>query len=79
MMDLILEAWVSSSIERAKAGWMLGEGNTLAAGGEAEAVVCGLQRHAEHWFRRTPRGNAAPAPAHPGCGQGRVQRHVAEL
>jgi polysaccharide pyruvyl transferase WcaK-like protein len=26
MMDFILEAWVSGSIERAKAGWMLGEG-----------------------------------------------------
>jgi len=26
MMDLILEAWVSTSIERAKTGWMLGRG-----------------------------------------------------
>ena len=25
MMDFVLEAWVSSSIERAKARWMLGE------------------------------------------------------
>jgi polysaccharide pyruvyl transferase WcaK-like protein len=28
MMDFTLEAWVSSSIERAKAGWMLGAGKT---------------------------------------------------
>src|ERR1700733_12742180 len=28
MMDFILEAWVSGSIERAKAGWMLGAGKT---------------------------------------------------
>ena len=27
MMDFILEAWVSSNIERAEAGWMLGAGN----------------------------------------------------
>jgi len=27
MMDFILEAWVSSSIERARAGWMLGAGS----------------------------------------------------
>ena len=25
MMDLVLEAWVSSSIEAAKLGWMLGK------------------------------------------------------
>jgi monoamine oxidase len=29
MMDFILEAWVSTSIERAKAGWMLGAGKRI--------------------------------------------------
>ena len=27
MMDIILEAWVSSNIERAKVRWMLGGGS----------------------------------------------------
>ena len=26
MMDLVLEAWVSGSIEAAKLGWMMGKG-----------------------------------------------------
>ena len=28
MMDLVLEAWVSSSIEAAKLGWMMGKGKS---------------------------------------------------
>ena len=32
MMDLILEAWVSSSIETAKLGWMLGRANPWQPG-----------------------------------------------
>jgi polysaccharide pyruvyl transferase WcaK-like protein len=32
MMDFILEAWVSTSIERAKAGWMLGGGKRWQPG-----------------------------------------------
>jgi len=32
MMDFILEAWVSSSIERAKAAWILGGGKRWQPG-----------------------------------------------
>ena len=38
MMDLVLEAWVSGNIERAKARWMLGGKRALAARREAQAV-----------------------------------------
>jgi hypothetical protein len=42
MMDFVLEAWVSSSIERAKAGWMLGAGKRWKPGEKTETIVCGL-------------------------------------
>ena len=41
MMDLILEAWVSSSIERAKAGWMLGAGNRWKPGEKLKLLFAG--------------------------------------
>jgi polysaccharide pyruvyl transferase WcaK-like protein len=41
MMDLILEAWVSSSIERAKAGWMLGEGQRWKPGEKLKLLFAG--------------------------------------
>ncbi len=41
MMDFILEAWVSSSIERAKAGWMLGEGNRWRPGEKLKLLFAG--------------------------------------
>src|SRR6202049_5259843 len=41
MMDLILEAWVSSSIERAKAGWMLGEGDRWKPGEKLKLLFAG--------------------------------------
>jgi polysaccharide pyruvyl transferase WcaK-like protein len=41
MMDLILEAWVSSSIERAKAGWMLGTGKRWKPGEKLKLLFAG--------------------------------------
>src|SRR6204780_2089376 len=41
MMDLILEAWVSGSIERAKAGWMLGEGERWKPGEKLKLLFAG--------------------------------------
>lgn len=41
MMDLILEAWVSSSIERAKAGWMLGAGKRWQPGEKLKLLFAG--------------------------------------
>ncbi len=41
MMDFILEAWVSSSIERAKAGWMLGEGQRWKPGEKLKLLFAG--------------------------------------
>jgi polysaccharide pyruvyl transferase WcaK-like protein len=41
MMDFILEAWVSSSIERAKAGWMLGAGNRWQPGEKLKLLFAG--------------------------------------
>jgi polysaccharide pyruvyl transferase WcaK-like protein len=41
MMDFILEAWVSGSIERAKAGWMLGEGERWKPGEKLKLLFAG--------------------------------------
>jgi len=41
MMDFILEAWVSGSIERAKAGWMLGEGKRWRPGEKLKLLFAG--------------------------------------
>jgi polysaccharide pyruvyl transferase WcaK-like protein len=41
MMDLILEAWVSSSIESAKLGWMLGKGNPWRPGERLKLLFAG--------------------------------------
>src|SRR5579862_4096206 len=41
MMDLILEAWVSSSIERAKASWMLGGGKRWRPGERLKLLFAG--------------------------------------
>ena len=41
MMDFILEAWVSSAIERAKAGWMLGEGKRWKPGEKLKLLFAG--------------------------------------
>src|SRR5437588_1960733 len=41
MMDFILEAWVSASIERAKAGWMLGEGKRWRPGEKLKLLFAG--------------------------------------
>src|SRR5271170_7852432 len=41
MMDFILEAWVSSSIERAKAGWMLGAGKRWRPGEKLRLLFAG--------------------------------------
>ena len=41
MMDFILEAWVSSCIERAKAGWMLGAGQRWQPGEKLKLLFAG--------------------------------------
>ena len=41
MMDFVLEAWVSSSIERAKAGWMIGEGERWKPGEKLKLLFAG--------------------------------------
>jgi polysaccharide pyruvyl transferase WcaK-like protein len=41
MMDFVLEAWVSSSIERAKAGWMLGAGQRWKPGEKLKLLFAG--------------------------------------
>jgi len=41
MMDFILEAWVSGNIERAKARWMLGSGNTWHPGEKLKLLFAG--------------------------------------
>ncbi|HLW82607.1 MAG TPA: polysaccharide pyruvyl transferase family protein [Candidatus Acidoferrales bacterium] len=46
MMDLLLEAWVASSIERAKLGWMLGRGKSWRPGEKLRllfACYCGAR------------------------------------
>jgi polysaccharide pyruvyl transferase WcaK-like protein len=41
MMDFILEAWVSSAIERSKAGWMLGKGKPWQPGEKLKLLFAG--------------------------------------
>lgn len=41
MMDFMLEAWVSTNIERAKAGWMLGKGNPWQPGEKLKLLFAG--------------------------------------
>jgi polysaccharide pyruvyl transferase WcaK-like protein len=41
MMDFILEAWVSASIERARAGWMLGAGKRWRPGEKLKLLFAG--------------------------------------
>jgi polysaccharide pyruvyl transferase WcaK-like protein len=41
MMDLMLEAWVSANIERAKAGWMLGAGKPWQPGEKLKLLFAG--------------------------------------
>ena len=41
MMDFVLEAWVSSSIERAKASWMLGAGTPWRPGEKLKLLFAG--------------------------------------
>ncbi len=58
---------------------MLGGGNTLAAGREAEAALCRIQRHAQYGIGCARRRNAAPDPAHSGRRTRRLQRDESEL
>lgn len=41
MMDLMLEAWVSASIEKSKLTWMLGKGNPWHAGDKLKLLFAG--------------------------------------
>ena len=79
MMDFMLEAWVSSSIERAKAAWMLGARQALAAGREAQTAVRRIQRDAQHGLGRAGGRDAAPDPAHSRRGASGVQRDEPEF
>ena len=41
MMDFVLEAWVSANIERAKASWILGNGNRWQPGQKLKLLFAG--------------------------------------
>ncbi len=41
MMDLVLEAWVSTSIETAKLGWMMGKGKSWRPGEKLKLLFAG--------------------------------------
>jgi polysaccharide pyruvyl transferase WcaK-like protein len=41
MMDFVLEAWVSTSIEKSKAGWMLGQGKPWQPGEKLKLLFAG--------------------------------------
>ena len=41
MMDLVLEAWVSSSIEAAKLSWMMGKGKSWQPGEKLKLLFAG--------------------------------------
>jgi hypothetical protein len=41
MMDFMLEAWVSTNIERAKLGWMLGNGKPRQPGEKLKLLYAG--------------------------------------
>src|SRR5579884_2691618 len=41
MMDFILETWVSTNIERIKAGWMLGKGKPWQPGEKLKLLFAG--------------------------------------
>src|SRR5947209_9998287 len=41
MMDILLEAWVSTNIERAKTGWMLGKGKPWQPGEKLKLLFAG--------------------------------------
>src|ERR1700687_1065798 len=41
MMDFVLEAWVSASIEKSKAAWMLGKGRPWQPGEELKLLFAG--------------------------------------
>src|SRR5579872_7225137 len=41
MMDLVLEAWVSASIEKSKAAWMLGKGKSWQPGEKLKLLFAG--------------------------------------
>jgi len=41
MMDLILEAWVSANVERAKAGWIMGNGERWQPGKKLKLLFAG--------------------------------------
>ncbi len=41
MMDFLLEAWVSASIEKSKAGWMLGKGKPWQPGEKLKLLFAG--------------------------------------
>ena len=41
MMDFLLEAWVSASIEQARVGWMLGRGNPWRRGERLKLLFAG--------------------------------------
>ena len=66
---------VHRTLQRALEVW---RGTSLAARREAEAALCGIQRHAQHGLGRSRRGNAAASSAGTGRGKSLAQRDVPE-
>src|SRR4029077_7290828 len=66
--------------DRARQSWVdAGRRKTMEAGREVEAVVCGLQRHAEYGVGCASGRDAAADTAHPGRRARGVQRDEPEL
>ena len=79
MMDLVLEAWVSSSIEAAKLGWMLGKGKPWQPGEKLKLLFAGYNGTRNTGSDVRVRRNAAADPPHSGRGKHRLQRDDAEF
>ena len=69
MMDLVLEAWVSSSIEAAKMGWMMGKGKPWQPGEKLKLLFAGYNGTRNMGSDVRVSGNAAPDPPHSGRGK----------
>ena len=71
MMDFVLEAWVSANIERAKASWILGNGNRWQPGQKLKLLFAG--------YNGTRNRNSAAVAPHSWGRERRVCRHVSEF
>ena len=78
MMDLVLEAWVSSSIETSKLGWMLG-GKRWQPGEKLKLLFAGYNGTRNMGSDVRVEEMLRQIPAHSGRGTRRFQRDDAEL